>query len=186
MGGGYLYFCFFYRSGSGLLGLSPHTRDRLTESEVDRAVLEFAAGSSKRGAEEELDQGCSTRQKTGESSELAESLRDKVANELSQEELQQMMIIVPEEGMHIEALQIKYLIIDWEIYTEESRVYWKIIRIANHTERVYDTCRVHHVTTKDGVDIYMLVKWAYPLSRGVLPQMLGANLLVAQDNEMST
>nr|GFC11431.1 retrovirus-related Pol polyprotein from transposon TNT 1-94 [Tanacetum cinerariifolium] len=28
MGGGYLYFCSFYGPGSGLLGLSPDTRDR--------------------------------------------------------------------------------------------------------------------------------------------------------------
>nr|GEX04491.1 hypothetical protein [Tanacetum cinerariifolium] len=38
------------------------------ESEVDRAVPELAAGSSKRDAEEALDQGGSKRQKTGESS----------------------------------------------------------------------------------------------------------------------
>nr|GEZ98516.1 hypothetical protein [Tanacetum cinerariifolium] len=53
------------------------------------------------------DKGGSKRQKTGESSELAEELRDKEADELSQEELQQMMIIVLEQGMNIEALQIK-------------------------------------------------------------------------------
>nr|GFA91079.1 hypothetical protein [Tanacetum cinerariifolium] len=29
MGGGYLYFCSFYGPGSGLLGLSPDTRDRV-------------------------------------------------------------------------------------------------------------------------------------------------------------
>nr|GFD32822.1 hypothetical protein [Tanacetum cinerariifolium] len=63
------------------------------ESEVDRVVLEFAAGSSKMGAEEELDQGSSKRQKTGESSKLAEAPRDKDANELSQEEIQEIMII---------------------------------------------------------------------------------------------
>ncbi|GKC10126.1 hypothetical protein Tco_1001736 [Tanacetum coccineum] len=34
-----------------------------------------------------------------------EELRDKEADELSQEELQQMMIIVPEQGMNVEALQ---------------------------------------------------------------------------------
>nr|GEV44907.1 hypothetical protein [Tanacetum cinerariifolium] len=141
------------------------------ESEVDKAVPEFAARSSKRGAEEELDQGSSKRQKTGESSELAEAPRDKDANELSQEDLQKMMIIVPKERMRIEALQIKYLIIDWEIYTEESRMYWKIIRVSNHTE--------------DGVDIYMLVERDCPLSRGVLTQMLGAKLLVEYDKEMS-
>nr|GEV36265.1 ribonuclease H-like domain, reverse transcriptase, RNA-dependent DNA polymerase [Tanacetum cinerariifolium] len=53
------------------------------ESKVDIAVPEFAVGSSKRGAEEELDQGSSKRQKTSESSELAEAPRDKDANELS-------------------------------------------------------------------------------------------------------
>ncbi|GJX50511.1 hypothetical protein Tco_0277356 [Tanacetum coccineum] len=72
------------------------------ESEVDRTVPKLAAGSSKRDAEEELDQESSKRQKTGESSELAEEPRDKEADELSQEELQQMMIIVPE---HKEVLE---------------------------------------------------------------------------------
>ncbi|GKE13400.1 hypothetical protein Tco_1416951 [Tanacetum coccineum] len=65
------------------------------ESEVNRTVPELAVESSKRPAEEELDQESSKRQKTSESSELAEEPRDKEANELSQEELQQMMIIVP-------------------------------------------------------------------------------------------
>ncbi|GJS83617.1 hypothetical protein Tco_0750158 [Tanacetum coccineum] len=32
------------------------------------------------------------------------------------------------------ALQVKYPIIDWEIFTEESRRYWRIIRVGNHTE----------------------------------------------------
>ncbi|GJY15717.1 hypothetical protein Tco_0386139 [Tanacetum coccineum] len=38
------------------------------------------------------------------------------ADELSQEQLQQLIIIVPEEGMNVEALQTKYLITDWEVY----------------------------------------------------------------------
>nr|GFA57991.1 hypothetical protein [Tanacetum cinerariifolium] len=78
------------------------------ESEVDRAVPEFAARSSKRGAKEELDQGSSKRQKTSESLELAEA-----------------------------------------------------------------------------PNIYMLVEREYPLSRGVLTQMLGAKLWVEQGNKMS-
>ncbi|GJZ02759.1 hypothetical protein Tco_0520720 [Tanacetum coccineum] len=57
------------------------------ESEVDRAVPKLAAGSSKRDAEEELDQESSKRQNTNESSELAEEPRDKEVDELSQEEL---------------------------------------------------------------------------------------------------
>ncbi|GKD36019.1 hypothetical protein Tco_1251528, partial [Tanacetum coccineum] len=60
----------------------------LIESEVDKAVPKLAARSLKRAAEEELDQKSSKRQKTDESSELAEEPSDKEADELSQEELQ--------------------------------------------------------------------------------------------------
>ncbi|GKC35092.1 hypothetical protein Tco_1047476, partial [Tanacetum coccineum] len=70
----------------------------------------------------------------GEGSEPAEESKDKESDELSEEQLQQLMIIVPEEGMNVEALQTKYPIIDWEVYTEDSRMYWKIIRVGNHTE----------------------------------------------------
>ncbi|GKA83016.1 hypothetical protein Tco_0789764 [Tanacetum coccineum] len=34
----------------------------------------------------------------------------------------------------VEALNTKYLIIDWEILTKESRKYWKIIRVSNITD----------------------------------------------------
>ncbi|GJZ82112.1 hypothetical protein Tco_0647106 [Tanacetum coccineum] len=36
--------------------------------------------------------------------------------------------------LNIEALQVKNTIIDWEVFTEESRSYWRIIRVGNHTE----------------------------------------------------
>ncbi|GJU22609.1 hypothetical protein Tco_1155951 [Tanacetum coccineum] len=45
-----------------------------------------------------------------------------------------MMMVVPVEEVYVEALQVKYPIIDWEVYTKESRKYWKIIRVGNHTE----------------------------------------------------
>ncbi|GKE08869.1 hypothetical protein Tco_1412420 [Tanacetum coccineum] len=67
------------------------------ESESERVILELAAESSKRDAEEELVQESSKRQKIGESSQQA-----KEPDELSQEELQQMMRIVPEKGMNKE------------------------------------------------------------------------------------
>ncbi|GJX48806.1 hypothetical protein Tco_0273996 [Tanacetum coccineum] len=63
------------------------------KSEVDRTVLELAAKSSKRVAEEELDQERSKRQKTGESSETRLKTRDKKLMNFKQEELQSMMII---------------------------------------------------------------------------------------------
>ncbi|GKA69187.1 hypothetical protein Tco_0775251, partial [Tanacetum coccineum] len=199
------------------------------ETEIRRGVPELVADSSqaavtksaeaggtKRAAEEELSQQSSKKQKP---------------DELSQEELQQLMIIVPEERMNIEALQTKYLIIDWEVFEDMLKTFdrddlvklWSLVQerfnsteptedkeieiwvelkrlfesdvddelwksqkyIHDITWRLYDTCGVHHVSTKDGVDIYMLVKREYPLSRGVLTQMLVAKLLVEQDNEMS-
>ncbi|GJW17256.1 hypothetical protein Tco_0024692 [Tanacetum coccineum] len=136
--------------------------------------------------------------------------------------------------MNVETLQTKYPVIDWKIYIEGDRKYWKIIRVGNHTKslvkekftsteptkdkereiwvklkrlfepdtngelwkyqkhihdnltwKLYDSCGVHHVSTEDGIDIYMLVEKEYPLSKGVLTQMLVAKLLVKQDNEMS-
>ncbi|GKC82081.1 hypothetical protein Tco_1137798 [Tanacetum coccineum] len=45
-----------------------------------------------------------------------------------------MMEIVTVEEITAEALQVKYPIIDWEIHTEGSRKYWKIIRVRNIIE----------------------------------------------------
>ncbi|GKD61475.1 hypothetical protein Tco_1298984 [Tanacetum coccineum] len=161
--------------------LDEEERQRIASVEESASSFNLAAGSSKRNAEEELDKESSKKQKIRESSES----RDKEVDELSQEQLQQLMIIVSEQRMNVEALQTKYPIIDLEVYTEDTRKYWKIIRVGNHTERLYDTCGVHHVSTKDEVDIYMLVERDYPLSRGVLTQMLCAKLLLEQDSKIS-
>ncbi|GKE09409.1 hypothetical protein Tco_1412960 [Tanacetum coccineum] len=60
--------------------------------------------------------------------------RQKKKDDAEKEEFIEYLNIVPEEGMHVEALQTKYPLIDLEIYTEDSRVYWKIIRVGDHTE----------------------------------------------------
>ncbi|GJU62351.1 hypothetical protein Tco_1244186 [Tanacetum coccineum] len=54
--------------------------------------------------------------------------------ELSEEDVKKMLEIVPVEEFRVEALQTKYPIMDWEIHTEDSRKYWKIIRASNITE----------------------------------------------------
>ncbi|GJW12580.1 hypothetical protein Tco_1578407 [Tanacetum coccineum] len=60
-------------------------------------------------------------QKISESSEPAEEPKDK-EEELSQEELQQMMIIVPEQGMNVEALQTKDdLVMMWSLVKENFK-----------------------------------------------------------------
>ncbi|GJY36866.1 hypothetical protein Tco_0422244 [Tanacetum coccineum] len=142
------------------------------KSESERVIPELAAGSSKRDAEEELVQESSKRQKTGESSEPAEEPKDKEEEELSQERIQQMRIIVPEQGMNVEDLQTKDDLVKlWSLVQERF----------NSTEPTEDK----EIEIWDGMDIYMWVEREYPLSRGVLTQMLVAKLLVKQDNEMS-
>nr|GEV99612.1 putative ribonuclease H-like domain-containing protein [Tanacetum cinerariifolium] len=72
-------------------------------------------------------------------------IRNEEENELSQEDLQQMMMVVPVEEVYDESLLVKYPIIDYEVYIEESRKYWKIIRVGLDThsfDDLYNNLRV--------------------------------------------
>ncbi|GKB99383.1 hypothetical protein Tco_0985520 [Tanacetum coccineum] len=75
----------------------------------DDTVPKVVTGSLKRSVEEKLNEESSKRQKIGEGLEPAEESKDKESDDLSREQLQQLIIIVPEEGMNI-------------------------IRVGNHTE----------------------------------------------------
>ncbi|GJY87618.1 hypothetical protein Tco_0502246 [Tanacetum coccineum] len=139
------------------------------ESESERVIPVLAAESSKTDTEEELVQESSKRKKIGESSEPS---------------------LVKEKFTSTEPTEDK----ERELWVELKRLFepdaddelWKSHKhIFDVTWRLYDTCGVHYVSTKDRMDIYMLVEKEYPLSRGVLTQMLVAKLLVEQDSEMS-
>ncbi|GJY63867.1 hypothetical protein Tco_0465327 [Tanacetum coccineum] len=155
------------------------------EIEIRREVPELAAGSSKRDAEEELDQGSSKRQKTSENSEPAEESKEKEDDDLVklwsliQERFNSTDPTKDKEiGLWVELKRLFKPDVDDELWKSQKHVH-------DITWILYDTCGVHHVSTKDGIDIYMLVEKEYPLSRGVLTQMLAAKLLVEQNNEMS-
>nr|GEZ07698.1 ribonuclease H-like domain-containing protein [Tanacetum cinerariifolium] len=53
---------------------------------------------------------------------------------MSKEDVKNMLEIVPVTEFKVEALQVKYPIIDWEIHYEGSRSYWKILRVGGITE----------------------------------------------------
>nr|GEZ48057.1 L10-interacting MYB domain-containing protein-like [Tanacetum cinerariifolium] len=59
----------------------------------------------------------------GEKIELINDLV-KTSEEVSKEDLKEMMQLVPVEEVYVEALQVKHPIIDWEIHTEGQRNYW--------------------------------------------------------------
>ncbi|GKE06149.1 hypothetical protein Tco_1398167 [Tanacetum coccineum] len=146
------------------------------------------------------------------------------ASELAAGSSQAIIIVSAEVGSS--KRDVKYLIIDWEVYTVEDDLVmlwslvkerfssskpindkeralwvelkmlfkpntndnlWKLQRYMHDPLkwRLYDTCGVHHVSTKRGIDIFMLVEKEYLLSKGVLTLMLVNRLLVEQHSEMA-
>ncbi|GKE16303.1 hypothetical protein Tco_1423880 [Tanacetum coccineum] len=139
------------------------------ESESKIVIPKLAAGSSKRDAEVELEiytEGARKYWKiirVGNHTKVYQFFDD-------------MIKVFDREDL------VKLLI---ELDTDDEL--WKL---QNHihdnlTWKLYDSCGVHHVSTEDGIDIYMLVEKEYPLSRVTLTLMLVAKLLVEQDTEMS-
>ncbi|GJY70320.1 retrovirus-related pol polyprotein from transposon TNT 1-94 [Tanacetum coccineum] len=86
----------------------------------------------KRAGQEVLEEPVK-RQKIGEASGSGQGSAKK-EKKLLEEELQKLLVIVPVEEVYVEALKVKYLIIDWEVYSKDTRRYWKIIKVGNHTE----------------------------------------------------
>nr|GEU75737.1 zinc finger, CCHC-type [Tanacetum cinerariifolium] len=83
-------------------------------------------GSSKRTAEAKFDYEGSKRQKTNEASWLVQEQPDEEENELSQEDLQQMMMVVPVEEVYVEALQsfVKERFSSTEPTDDKERTLW--------------------------------------------------------------
>ncbi|GJS32030.1 hypothetical protein Tco_0530412 [Tanacetum coccineum] len=115
-----------------------------------------------------------------------------------------MMMVVPVEDIYVEALQVKYPIIDWEdlvkerfgttkptddkekeLWVELKRLFepdsddtiWKLQRYMHDplVWRLYDTCGVHHVSSVRGHDIFMLVEKEYPLTRELMTAILASS-----------
>nr|GEY35678.1 Obg-like ATPase 1 [Tanacetum cinerariifolium] len=84
----------------------------------------------------QLDKEKSKKLKTAKASgiEPSQEQQSEDLKELYEEELKKMMELVPVKELYIEAIQVKYPIIDWEIYSEGQRKCWKIIRVGNHTK----------------------------------------------------
>ncbi|GJS54620.1 hypothetical protein Tco_0627982, partial [Tanacetum coccineum] len=125
-----------------LKNIGGFTHNQLKNKKIQKASEE---GGKKR-QRADPDEENSKRQKIGKSSEQSEEPRnyeasgsvqnqpDEEEKKLPEEELQKLLIVVPVEEVYIEALQVKYPIIDWEIYSEYTRRYWRIIRVGNHIE----------------------------------------------------
>nr|GEU80005.1 ribonuclease H-like domain, reverse transcriptase, RNA-dependent DNA polymerase [Tanacetum cinerariifolium] len=65
--------------------------------------------------------------------DVGSAKRMKTSEDVSEEDLKEMMQLVPVEEVYVKALQVKHPIIDWEIHSEVKKDYWKIIRLGRHT-----------------------------------------------------
>nr|GEV25501.1 hypothetical protein [Tanacetum cinerariifolium] len=110
------------------------------------------------------------------------------SKEMSKEDVQNMLEIIPVSEFKVEALQVKYPIIDWEIHTEGSRTYWKIIRVGGITEAYQSFDDMLKGFDREDLvalrDMFMLTEKDYPLSNGVMTLMLSAKLQVEEDSKM--
>nr|GEZ86937.1 hypothetical protein [Tanacetum cinerariifolium] len=101
-----------------------------------------------------------------------------------------MLEIIPVSEFKVEALQVKYPIIDWEIHSKGSRTYWKIIIVGGITEayQIFEYI-LKGFDREDMVTLWRLVKEKfkknYPLSNGVMTLMLSAKLQVKEDSNMA-
>ncbi|GKC55906.1 hypothetical protein Tco_1083504, partial [Tanacetum coccineum] len=146
------------------------------------------------------------RQRTGEASgSVQEQTREELkVEELSQEQLHQMMMVIPVEEVYVEVLQnlVKERFRTTkptedkarELWVELKRLFesddndtlWKLQRYMHDPLKwwLYDTCGVHHVSTERGHDIYMLVEKDYPLTKALATLMLCNKLRVDQYSDM--
>nr|GEV86909.1 hypothetical protein [Tanacetum cinerariifolium] len=67
-------------------------------------------------------------------SESTQEIPSNDLKEMTEEDVQNMLELILVSEFKVEALQVKYPIIDWEIHTKGSRTYWKIIRVGGIIE----------------------------------------------------
>nr|GEY52795.1 hypothetical protein [Tanacetum cinerariifolium] len=76
--------------------------------------------------------GISFEQEREKKQKISEEVPKEVKShdEVPKEKVKEMMQLVPIEEVYVEALQVKHPIIDWKVYHEGQRSYWKITRLG--------------------------------------------------------
>nr|GFC76489.1 hypothetical protein [Tanacetum cinerariifolium] len=87
---------------------------------------------SKEEAERFKRKGISFKQESAKKQKISEEVPKEVKShdEVPEEKVKEMMQLVPIEEVYVEALQVKHPIIDWKVYHEGQRSYWKITRLG--------------------------------------------------------
>nr|GFA40193.1 hypothetical protein [Tanacetum cinerariifolium]GFA40195.1 hypothetical protein [Tanacetum cinerariifolium] len=79
--------------------------------------------------------------------------------EVPEEKVKEMMQLVPIEEVYVKALQVKHPIIDWKVYHEGQRSYWKITRLGGSSASYqFFKDLLKHLDRKDLNQLWILVK----------------------------
>nr|GEY07457.1 hypothetical protein [Tanacetum cinerariifolium] len=82
-----------------------------------------------------------------------------------EEDIKNMLEIVPASEFKVEALQVKYPLIDWEIHSKGSRTYYKIIRVGGITQAYQSFEDTLKDFNKEDLDVlWRLVKEKFSLA----------------------
>nr|GEU80885.1 copia protein [Tanacetum cinerariifolium] len=142
-----------------------------------KQMEDFIPMSSKEEVERINRKGLNLEQESAKKQKTLEKVPEEAMSpeEVPEEKVKKMMQLVPIEEVYVEALQVKHHIIDWKGRFKSSMeiVEWKL----------YDTCEVHHVTSKNK-EIFMLVEKDYPLRKGLALVMISYKLQVENYSQM--
>nr|GEV05985.1 hypothetical protein [Tanacetum cinerariifolium] len=142
---------------------------RLHDEEVEKAaaIEKQEKDDLKRVAEETLLQESFKKLKAVEvlGSESTQEILTNDPREMSEEDVQNMLEIVLVTEFKVEALQVKYPIIEWEIHSEGSRTYLKIIKVGGIT-KAYQSFKdmLKGFDREDLVPLWSLVKEKFSLT----------------------
>nr|GEU54804.1 hypothetical protein [Tanacetum cinerariifolium] len=99
---------------------------------VLKQMKDFIPMGSKEEAERIKRKGLNLEQESAKKQKTSEEVHEGAMSpeEVPEEKVKEMMQLAPIEEVYVEALQVKHPIIDWKVYTEGQRSYWKITRLG--------------------------------------------------------
>nr|GEX17580.1 hypothetical protein [Tanacetum cinerariifolium] len=128
---------------------------------VWKQMEDFIHMGSKEEAEKIKKKGLNLEQESAKKQKILEEVPEEAMSpeEVPKEKVKEMMHLVPIKEVYIEALQVKHPIIDWKVYTEGQRSYWKITRLGGSSASYqFFIDLLKHLDREDLNQLWRLVK----------------------------
>nr|GEU92324.1 putative ribonuclease H-like domain-containing protein [Tanacetum cinerariifolium] len=125
------------------------------------AMEDFIPMGSKEEAEKIKRKGLNLEQESTKKQKTLDKVLEEAMSpeEVTEDKVKEMMQLVPIEEVYAEALQVKHPIIDWKVYTEGQRSYWKITRLGGSSASYqFFVDLLKHLDREDLNQLWRLVK----------------------------